>query len=144
MDLCSALARWPQPDGWTLLGFVCTALGFVVGGIALVLTWLIYRWTNKSDDDKHAELLDALRTMGDAVRDLASKTTPQSTNLDKLTLAERAALQAQLKTDEIVVQLARSGSGKGNHPWQAATSLGRMLQIYTGGRAGGVHVRALD
>ena len=140
-----ALVSWMKSDLGLLVGLSATVLGFVVGAIALVLTFLIYRWTNTDDADRHAELLDALQTMGATVRDLGTRTQQPlpTADLTRLSSAERSALQGMLQADEVVVRVERSGTGKGNHPWQAVTSAGRVLQVYTGGRRGGVHTNVL-
>ena len=135
----AALVSLSKSNVGTCIGLICTVLGFVVGAVALVLTILIYRWTNQDDANRHAELLDAVKTMGATVEDLG-KTSPLSpADLTKLSPAERSALHGLLQPDEIVVRVERSGTGRGNHPWQAVTSAGRLLQVYTGGRRGGVH-----
>ncbi len=174
------LAPWTQQQDGVGVGFVATALGFLVGYASLVLTILIFRWTGRDDDARHqelkanneglrsdvsglrddnarlreevekqttqgAELLDAIHAMGETVRELGAQAQhplPQA-DLSRLSDAEGTALQGMLQADEVVVTLERSGAGKGNHPWQAVTSAGRVLQVYTGGRGGGVHASVL-
>ncbi|MBU2600819.1 MAG: hypothetical protein KKA32_01435 [Actinobacteria bacterium] len=142
--LVSTLGTWPKVDGWVLLGFVFTTAGFVVGVVALVLTSLIYHWTNRTDSDRHSELTDALQVTQDAVRDLSAQVAPAEAHLGDLSAEEERSLRGLLGSGEVVVRCARSGSGKGNHPWQAVTSKGRLLQVYTGGRRGGVHASELS
>ena len=139
----AAIVSWMKSDAGVFVGLTATVLGFVVGAVALVLTILIFRWTNRDDGDRHAELLDAVRTMGATVRDVGTRTTLAPADLAKLSDAERSALQGLLQANEVVVRVERSGTGKGNHPWQAVTSAGRVLQVYTGGRHGGVHTSVL-
>jgi len=42
---------------------VLTIGGVVVGVVSLVLTVLIYNWTNTTDNERHAELLEAVQDM---------------------------------------------------------------------------------
>jgi hypothetical protein len=117
------------------LSDLLTVGGVVIGVVSLVLTVLIYNWTNTTDDERHAELLEA-------VRDVAALLPPgqPQANLGQLSQDEQTKLLGALQQGENVVHIARSATGKGNHPWRAITSLGRVLQVYTGGRRGGVHV----
>lgn len=92
-----------------------------------------------------AELAEGIRATGDAVRQLvaqAQQPVPKA-DLSRLSDDERNALEGKLEAAEVVLKLERSGTGRGNHPWQAVTSVGRVLLVYTGGRSGGVHTRVL-
>jgi hypothetical protein len=109
--------------------------GFIVGAVSLALTGLIYRWTGTTDSERHEELLEA-------VREMAALLPPGQppANLGQLSQDEQAKLRGALQQGENVLHVARSATGKGNHPWRAITSQGRVLQVYTGGRRGGVHL----
>jgi hypothetical protein len=115
-----------------------TVGGFVVGVLSLGLTWLIFQWTNKTDDEHQTELLDAVHD----IAELLPQGQP-SANLSQLSQPEQVKLLAALQQGESVVHVARSATGKGNHPWRAITNQGRVFHIYTGGRLGGVHVKEL-
>lgn len=138
----AALVSCMKSDVGVFVGFAATVLGCLVGAYALLLTRRIYRWTSKADADRHAELLDAVRTMGETVRDIITGASVPP-DLTTLSDAERSALQGLLQAREHILRVKRSGTGKGNHPWQAVTSAGRVLQVYTGGRRGGVHTSVL-
>jgi hypothetical protein len=144
INLCQVLARLPQPDIRTTVGLAATVLGFIAGLVSLALTILIYRWTTISDDERHAELKDALAGMRALLGELAPRAPDLRDDLGQLSLAEQRELRALLQPQEEIVRVARSGSGKGNHPWQAFTTTGRVVQVYTGGRKGGVHAKVLD
>jgi len=119
------------------LSDVLTVGGVVVGAVSLVLTVLIYNWTNTTDSDRHAVLLGAVRDMA------ALLPQGQPANLGQLSQDEQTELQAALRPGEFVFHIARSATGKGNNPWRALTSAKRILTVYTGGRKGGVHVKEL-
>ena len=144
LGLCNVFDGWPTSPGWTGMGLAATLLGFIVGAASLVITCLIFRWTNVSDSERHAELKGALHEMGALLKEALSKVPTTDADLSSLSTPERAERRGLLGPEERVVKLARSGSGKGNRPWQAFTNAGRVLQIYTGGRGGGVHAKVLE
>ncbi len=116
----------------------------MLGVAALVVAIAIFRWTRGDDDERHGELLDALDNAETALAELAAGLAVAPADLSLLSEDERNELRRRLSPGEIVVKVARSSRGKGNHPWQAVTSHGRTLQVYTGGRTGGVHTRVLS
>lgn len=142
-DLCQTLSRWPQPDGWTGVGFVATVAGLLVGLLALWFTWRIYSWTNASDDERHAQLTFALEELK---RAYTSPTTPASEpDADLIDLPADAPdkVRALLDPGERIIRIAKPGTGKGNRPWLAMTTTGRVFRVYRGGRRGGVHASVL-
>jgi type II secretory pathway pseudopilin PulG len=135
-----------SPGAWTLGGFWLTAGGVLIGVASLVLAVLIFRSTNRSDQEKHGELLDALHAAQSALEQTIQRTGATQANLAALGLSvpESEKVDEFLGEGEVAVFARRRATGKGNHPWQVVTSRGRVIQIYTGGRTGGVHGSALD
>jgi type II secretory pathway pseudopilin PulG len=135
-----------SPDAWTLGGFWLTAGGVLISIASLVLAILIFRSTNRSDQQKHGELLDALQATQGALEQTIARTGATAANLGALGLSvpEMQKVAEYLGDGEVAVHARRRAAGKGNHPWQVITSRGRVIQIYTGGRGGGVHGSVLD
>ena len=141
-----ACGRDASPDIWTISGFWITLAGLLVGVAALVVAIRIFRSTNRSDAEKHSELLDSLAATKDALQDAIARggANPADLFAAGLSVAEAAFVDQMLEPAELAVHARRRSRGRGNHPWQVVTSRGRILEIYTGGRTGGVHGRVLD
>ncbi len=109
-ELMEALSKWPQTNGW---GLILTAAGLLVGAVSVVLSSLIYYWTNQTDAERHSELTDALAVTGEAVRELSAKATLTQADLTAMSREEEGALRRLLATGEVIVRCARPGSGSG-------------------------------
>ena len=131
-------------DGWDISSWILTAVGCAVGIGALIISILIYRWTTTTDDERHHGLKDALDALADVVRNQAQAANVVPVDLHSLSDAERAQVLESLEPNEVIVRLERARSGKGNHPWLAVTTHGRVLSVYSGGRRGGVHMHVVD
>jgi hypothetical protein len=123
-----------------------TWLGTVATIAAFLVALGIYRLQGHEQDEAHAKLLDRLDAQDELIREFAAAAVQQPTSADEdeaLTAAQRAAIKDKYGGDSIAAAW-KIGAGRGNRPRLVQLSDGRIVSVYSGGRAGGTYVHEVE
>lgn len=133
-------------------------LGLFASGCGIWLTWRIYRWQSFESAELNTKIETALGKLRAREQTLAAveaqrdevvrrqtrgepaEVAPEPAERTRVDLADHLspegveAVERLLKGEEFIVEVGRSGSGRGNHPWVIETSGGRWIRASRGGR----------
>lgn len=122
-----------------------TWVGTTATVTALVVAVGIYVAQYRQATGAHAELLAALAGQDELIVEFKALVPPPGAigdqpDPDALTTAQRGAIE-EIYGSGSIDAVWRTGEGKGNHARLVELQGGRLVTVYSGGRAGGTYVR---